>query len=64
MSLELSNKLCPRCKENRLYKEEALNALSRRADIYICVECGNREAFKDYFGVPDNLTWIEDIEND
>lgn len=60
MTLELGEKICPRCKVNRLYKEEVMNALSRRADVYICVECGNIEAFKDYFGKPDDTGWVID----
>jgi predicted RNA-binding Zn-ribbon protein involved in translation (DUF1610 family) len=40
---------CPRCQENMLAEEKALNALSRRDNkTYICSRCGEREAIFDY----------------
>lgn len=39
---------CPRCGKMKLKKELGENALSRRADIYICDSCGTEEALEDY----------------
>ena len=38
---------CPRCGEKTMYHDMAENALSRRADIYICSVCGMEEAMND-----------------
>ena len=47
--IPIGDKLCPRCKQVRLYKDLALNALSRRDnDTYICSDCGTAEAMEDY----------------
>jgi len=64
MEPKLSEKLCPRCKENYLYEEEALNALSRvDNETYICPPCGTGEALRDYFGVPAYTSWkLEDAD--
>jgi predicted RNA-binding Zn-ribbon protein involved in translation (DUF1610 family) len=44
-------KECPRCKETKLFPEEARNALSRRDNkTYICSDCGTREAIEDLKG--------------
>lgn len=40
--------LCPRCGCDRMSKDATRNALSRRADIYICDTCGAMEAIEDY----------------
>lgn len=42
---------CPRCKENELHEDAAMNALSRRDNkTYICSDCGVREAIEgEYF---------------
>lgn len=59
MNYELGTVKCPRCKKNYLFKEEALNALSRRDNMtYICPECGVQEALIDLTGEKDDLTWI------
>ncbi len=39
---------CPRCGKMKLKNELEENALSRRADIYICDSCGVEEALEDY----------------
>ena len=36
----------------RMPKKDAENALSRRYDVYICSECGNLEAMRDFHGYP------------
>lgn len=38
---------CPRCGNLSMREETVTNALSRRADIYICSECGTQEAIED-----------------
>lgn len=38
---------CPRCGHLRIHKNPIENSLSRYADVYICNECGNDEAFRD-----------------
>lgn len=38
---------CPRCGRWNMRTELCANAFSRRADIYICPECGNAEALED-----------------
>lgn len=44
--------ICPRCgRMHRMYKESVKNALSRRADVYICSQCGMDEAVRDMIGV-------------
>jgi hypothetical protein len=60
--MEKELELCPRCKINYLDPEEAMNALSRRADVYICSECGSAEAIEDWFNIqPKFVEWLEDI---
>ena len=39
--------LCPRCGADKMNKDAARNALSRRADIMICNICGTVEAIED-----------------
>lgn len=41
---------CPRCGEDRMRTPVTHNALSRRADIYICEACGMEEAIYDAQG--------------
>lgn len=41
-------KKCPRCGKMTLDEDEAMNALSRHADAYICSECETQEALFDY----------------
>ena len=43
---------CPRCGRDRMDPKAARNALSRRADVYICSECGMDEALRDTVGEP------------
>lgn len=38
---------CPRCGKKNANDEPSENALSRRADIYICDRCGTEEAMED-----------------
>ncbi len=45
---------CLRCGKP-LNQHMAVNALSRRADVYICQECGANEALWDALGEPDPL---------
>lgn len=46
---------CPRCGIRSMSKPMHRNALSRRADIYICDECGMEEAVKDMLGKSDTI---------
>ena len=48
--------LCPRCGRLTMAKNLAENALSRRADVYICSGCGTEEAMRDYCGCGDDVT--------
>lgn len=41
---------CPRCGEDRMNEKLTRNALSRRANIYICDTCGIEEALLDAAG--------------
>lgn len=41
---------CPRCGHNRMKTPAVKNALSRRAEVYICSECGQEEAIMDALG--------------
>lgn len=41
---------CPRCGRWTMNSDPVRNALSRRAEIYICDSCGTEEAMEDYFG--------------
>lgn len=45
---------CLRCGKP-LNRCMAVNTLSRRADVYICQECGSEEAMLDALGEPDSL---------
>lgn len=38
---------CPRCGRNTMKKSVFSNSLSRRANIYICPDCGTAEAIED-----------------
>ena len=51
---------CPRCGKSRMDLKLVRNALSRRANIYICSECGNEEALEEYFGYTQDISdwWI------
>lgn len=48
--------LCPRCGRNTMDSNLYRNALSRRADVYICSDCGSAEAMADYFNVVDDVS--------
>ena len=41
---------CPRCGRWVMNSDPARNALSRRAEIYICDQCGTEEAMEDFIG--------------
>ena len=45
---------CPRCGRELMHysssQPRTFGSLSRRADIYICDECGTDEAYEDYYG--------------
>lgn len=41
---------CPRCGQDRMLPKPVQNALSRRAKVYICPECGMAEALRDMAG--------------
>lgn len=43
---------CPRCGQDRMNENPVRNALSRRASVYICDECGTDEALRDMAGMP------------
>lgn len=47
---------CPRCGHLRMHKNIAMNSLSRHANVFICNECGNDEAFRDMDNNPLPLT--------
>ena len=47
--------LCPRCGRNTMDKNLYRNALSRRADVFICSDCGAAEAMADYFNTVDDV---------
>ena len=46
---------CPRCGRPTMKDKLCQNSLSRRVDIYICDDCGNEEAFEDFFGCKSSL---------
>lgn len=46
---------CPRCGHYTMNSELIMNSLSRKADVYICDQCGTNEAMCDYLGIEDNL---------
>jgi len=51
---------CPRCGENKMYEEQAMNALSRRDnDTYICSDCGAAEAMEDHFK-QERMPWADE----
>ncbi len=43
---------CPRCGHDRMDQRPIRNALSRRAKVYICDQCGMDEAMLDTAGKP------------
>lgn len=43
---------CPRCGRNAMDEEPVRNALSRRADVYVCDACGMLEGIED---MPKNI---------
>ncbi len=47
--------ICPRCGCPEMNPVLHRNALSRRANIFICDECGMEEAIHDWTGEPDKL---------
>ena len=46
---------CPRCGSNTMDSELVMNSLSRKANVYICNQCGMNEAMCDYLEIDDNL---------
>ena len=44
---------CPRCGSMKMDEAVARNALSRRADVYICDACGMEEALEDAGIIPE-----------
>lgn len=46
---------CPRCGKKRMRDPLHYNALSRKADIYVCEACGTDEAIRAFSGDTDNL---------
>ena len=46
---------CPRCGHYTMNGELVRNALSRRADVYVCDQCGTNEAMCDYLGIEDKI---------
>lgn len=61
--LALGRRTCPRCGKEKLNPNGARNALSRRADIIICDDCGTAEALNDCCGHPDYMSdwWIAGV---
>ncbi len=51
---------CPRCGLDNMDKNPVRNALSRRADCYICDQCGTEEALMDFYKKPPLplLEWV------
>ena len=48
---------CPRCGEDTLHSERALNALSRKDNkTYVCPSCGAAEAMLDWEGYD---VWVD-----
>ena len=47
---------CPCCGFENMNSDPIRNALSRRANVMICDECGTVEALEDYFGKEQSLT--------
>ncbi len=46
-----NSSICPRCGKKAAHCTDPIfGALSRRADIYVCSECGLEEANEDYYG--------------
>lgn len=43
---------CPRCGHDRMNPVAVRNSLSRRANVYICAQCGMDEAMLDMAGKP------------
>lgn len=46
---------CPRCGYDTMNRELIMNALSRRANVYICDRCGTEEAMADFYRLNDDL---------
>ena len=46
---------CPRCGEDAMKPSIHTNALSRRADVYVCDRCGLCEALDAFAGKPKPL---------
>lgn len=49
---------CPRCGWMKMKEKLCTNALSRRADVYICDSCGTAEALEDFYREP-QFNWAE-----
>lgn len=47
--------ICPRCGRPTMKDPPHSNALSRRANIYVCDRCGMEEAIFDFIGEPDPI---------
>lgn len=47
--------ICPRCGKRTMRDKLIHNALSRRADIYVCEPCGMSEALCDAMGIDDDI---------
>ena len=52
---------CPRCKKSQLHPKRVLNALSRRADVYVCSPCGTEEAMFD-LATNQERNWLNNKE--
>ncbi len=48
--------ICPRCGEKTMREKLHNNCLSRRADVYVCEQCGMDEALHDCSGCADLIT--------
>ena len=51
---------CPRCGKNSMNINMYQNALSRRANIYICSDCGTSEALEEFDGYTQDISgwWV------
>jgi len=61
--LALGRCTCTRCGMNVLNPYGERNAMSRRADVIICDDCGTSEALSDCYGRKDEINewWIIDV---
>ena len=50
---------CPRCGRDAMKTALYIGALSRRADVYVCDQCGQDEAVREVFASPLPLSeWV------